>query len=100
MSWRERIAERLFGDIITARVENAVKVIDDEYWTQVYGGPPTLDEDWTQHKENLDDALEAWRTNPLARRIVALTTDYVIGSGVYVTSATNGCRTSLTNSGV
>jgi len=44
MSWRERIAERLFGDIITARVENAVKVIDDEYWTQVYGGPPTLDE--------------------------------------------------------
>jgi len=86
MNWRERIAERLFGDIITARVENAVKVIDDEYWTQVYGGPPTLDEDWTQHKENLDDALEAWRTNPLARRIVALTTDYVIGSGVYVTS--------------
>jgi hypothetical protein len=29
-------------------------------------------------------ALEAWRTNPLARRIIGLTTEYVVGSGLRV----------------
>lgn len=32
----------------------------------------------------LDQALEAWRTNPLARRIIELTTQYVVGSGLRV----------------
>nr|HMN60285.1 hypothetical protein [Anaerolinea sp.] len=30
----------------------------------------------------LEQALEAWRTNPLARRIVELTTQYVVGGGL------------------
>ena len=30
----------------------------------------------------LEQSLEAWRVNPLARRIVSLTTQYVVGSGV------------------
>ena len=34
----------------------------------------------------LEQALEAWRTNPLARRIVDLTSQYVIGSGLAITS--------------
>jgi hypothetical protein len=86
--WRERLADALFGDVISTRVDNAVKVIDDQYWTKIYGGEqPTLDRDWQDHKEDLDDALEAWRTNPLARRIVALTTDYVVGSGIYLQSS-------------
>lgn len=86
--WRERVAEALFGDVITRRVDNAVKVIDDEYWGKIYGGDQaSLDRDWQEHKEDLDDALEAWRTNPLARRIVSLTTDYVVGSGIYLTSS-------------
>ena len=82
----DRIGERLFGDVIARRVAEAVKVVDDEYWTQVYGGGRTLDTDWVARKEDLDDALEAWRVNPLARRIVALTSDYVVGSGVVVQS--------------
>ncbi len=87
VSLRERVAERLFGDIITARVHNAVQVVDDEYWSQIQGGNfRSLDLDWQAHKENLDDALSAWRTNPLARRIVALTTDYVIGAGIVLSS--------------
>jgi len=32
----------------------------------------------------LEQALEAWRTNPLARRIVELTTQYVVGGGLRV----------------
>ena len=32
------------------------------------------------------DALLAWRTNPLAKRIVSLTTQYVIGEGIKLES--------------
>jgi hypothetical protein len=32
----------------------------------------------------LDEALEAWRTNPLARRIVELVSQYVVGGGLRV----------------
>jgi hypothetical protein len=35
-------------------------------------------------EEILEQALEAWRTNPLARRIVELTTQYVVGGGLAV----------------
>lgn len=35
----------------------------------------------------LDQSLEAWRANPLARRIVELTTEYVVGSGLRVQCA-------------
>ena len=83
---RERLAERWFGDIIEQRVHNAVQVIDDEYWSRVHGAPVTLDRDWNARQEDLGDALQAWRQNPLARRIVALTTDYVVGSGIVVSS--------------
>lgn len=34
--------------------------------------------------EAYQDALEAWRKNPLAWRIIAITTDYVVGEGVRV----------------
>ena len=84
--WRERIVERMFGDILSERVSNAVQVVDDEYWSRISGGAATLDRDWSARQEDLDDALEAWRQNPLARRIVALTTDYVVGAGIAVTS--------------
>lgn len=83
---REGLADRLFGDVIRQRVHNAVQVLDDEYWSQVHGGAATLDTDWHQRQEDLDDALDAWRINPLARRIVALCTDYVVGSGIVLSS--------------
>jgi len=35
--------------------------------------------------EVLEQSLEAWRVNPIARRIVSLTTQYVVGSGISVT---------------
>src|SRR5512142_3325349 len=35
-------------------------------------------------EQMLAQALEAWRVNPLARRIVALTTQYVVGAGLRV----------------
>jgi hypothetical protein len=81
---RERIMDRVFGDLVSARVFNAVQVVDDEYWSLVRGGAVTLDADWNDRKDNLDDALDAWRSNPLARRVVSLCTDYVIGQGTEV----------------
>ena len=86
MNWREILAERLFGDVIDRRVQAAVKVIDDKWWRQVDGAAGPQDKKWWEIKDDLDDALDAWRTNPLAFRIVALTTDYVVGAGIQVTS--------------
>lgn len=86
MSIREQLANRLFGDIIDQRVQNAVKVIDDQWWTQISGAVGPHDVAWSEMQDSLNDALTAWRTNPLARRIIALTTDYVVGDGITVTS--------------
>lgn len=82
MNWRERVAERWFGDVIAQRVAQAVQATDDEWWTQIDAAAGTLDRDWSERRDDLDDALEAYRTNPLARRIVSLTTDYVVGTGI------------------
>lgn len=38
----------------------------------------------SNRQEVLEQALEAWRVNPLARRLVELTTQYVIGSGISI----------------
>ena len=35
-------------------------------------------------QEVLEQALEAWRVNPLARRLVELTTQYVVGGGISI----------------
>ena len=86
MNWRERLVERYFGDIVERRVQNAVKVVDDRWWTQIGGAAGPQDRGWSQIQEGLSDSLSAWRDNPLARRIVALTTDYVVGDGITLSS--------------
>ena len=86
-AWRQRLAERWFGDVIARRVENAVRVLDDAYWSPVDGsGLRSLDRDWSAQHDSLDETLQAWRGNPLARRIVSLAADYVVGSGVELRS--------------
>ena len=84
---RERLARRFFGDVIDRAVASAVSVrVDDSSgWDQLSGGTD-LDRPWSDRIEDLDDALEAWRKNFLVRRIVNLTTSYVVGNGITVTS--------------
>ncbi|MHB0877699.1 MAG: hypothetical protein ACYC5O_16810 [Anaerolineae bacterium] len=77
---RARLAERFFGGYIEQRVKQAVQDVDERWWQQV--GLRTEDRPWYEARSNLQDALDAWRTNPLARRIVSLTTDYVVGEGI------------------
>lgn len=82
MSLRERIADRFFADVLARRVQNAVKANEDRWWTRIGGATGPQDRSWAEAQAGAADALAAWRDNPLARRIVALTTDYVVGDGI------------------
>jgi hypothetical protein len=44
------------------------------------------DRDYSEIQEQYTDALTAWRKNPLAWRIISITTDYVIGKEFNITS--------------
>ena len=46
-----------------------------------------LDRSWGEQMQSLADALEAWRSNPLARRLISLITAYTIGDGIRLTSS-------------
>ena len=41
-----------------------------------------LDRSWGEQVQSLSDALEAWRSNPLARRLISRITAYTIGDGI------------------
>src|SRR5579859_3721911 len=78
-----RLPTFLFGREITRRVQLAVQALDDTR-DAIISGQSQLERDrfTADREEILRDALLAWRTNPLAKRIVSLTTQYVIGEGI------------------
>lgn len=41
-----------------------------------------IDKPWGELFQEFEDAREAWRKHPLARRLVGLTTAYVVGNGI------------------
>lgn len=45
-----------------------------------------LDPRWDELLQGLTDAREAWRTNPLARRLISLVSSFVCGDGITLTS--------------
>jgi hypothetical protein len=69
------------------RARLAVQAIDD-IRDHIVSGQRSQDRERFDYErdEILRDALEAWRGNPLARRIVSLTTQYVVGAGITVES--------------
>ena len=67
---------------VTARVD------DSSGWTSLTGR--THDYDQSQIYELYQDALEAWRKNPIAWRIIAITTDYVVGDRIQISSTHRG----------
>ncbi len=83
-----RITQRLFGSEIRRQVDRqaefAVRALDDatDRLTGPYGHAYPRDRRDYEREEVLRDALEAWRNNPLARRIVELTSQYVVGGGL------------------
>ena len=81
MTLLEHVVERLAGRYIAERVALAVKENDRTWALLVDRTQGPSDRPFAERQEQLADALEAWRVNALARRIVGLTTDYVVGSG-------------------
>ena len=75
--WRGAVGI-LFGGEISRRVQSAVKAIDRATDMRLGSGHDRENFDYDR-LEMLRDVLEAWRVNPLARRIVSLTTEYVVG---------------------
>ncbi|MBA4420568.1 MAG: hypothetical protein C0391_05425 [Anaerolinea sp.] len=64
--------------------------INDGFIERPAGGDMARDRYTGDRMEILRQSLEAWQTNPLARRIVELTSQYVVGGGVSISSAHPG----------
>lgn len=78
MTWRERVA-KLLG--VTAAVVSIPVGRDDDGLVLRSGGT-SIDKPWQELFQEFEDAREAWRKNPLARRLVGLITSYVVGNGI------------------
>jgi hypothetical protein len=86
---RSWLTDRLTSDQDRARIREAIAASlaeEDRGWRPLSSGT-TRDVPYSQLVENLNDAAEAWRSNPIAFRIVELTTDYVLGKGVRIWAA-------------
>ncbi len=85
MGWRQRFLERFIGGEVRRRVELALRETDAAFLT-VGRSLNRSERDRYDHdrQEVLRQAIEAWRVNPLARRIVTLTSQYVVGGGISI----------------
>lgn len=85
--------KRLFSRAIETEVEKrlkaAVRARDDKRDLLYTSSTYPRDRRGYDRDEMLADALEAWRVNPLARRIVAMMTQYVVGGGITIESKHN-----------
>lgn len=82
--------KRLFGRTIEAEVKRRValevRALDDKRDISYRSSTYPRDRYAYDRDEVLSDALEAWRVNPLARRIVGMITEYVVGGGIKIES--------------
>jgi len=84
-SARPRLFDRLFQQRIREGVRAALAAsaeTDDTFSIGSRPGEAPFDRCAPDRSEILRQALEAWRVNPLARRIVGLTSQYVVGGGI------------------
>lgn len=88
MSYRTRfatwVAEKIAGETLA---QLAVRVrIDDssDGWSQI--GRYPHDRTLPEIQKFYEDALKAWRKNPLAWNTIRITTNYVLGDGISITS--------------
>jgi hypothetical protein len=65
-----------------------VRITDDNKgWESVSAGGGPADRPWYDVQQDLTDVLEAWRKNFLIRQVVRLTTAYVVGDGITLSSS-------------
>ena len=85
MNLRDLIAERLFGKYIQQRIAEAYINSSDLYphaWRSLYDNPNDIPAQTTT--DIIQDSINAYRTNPLAYRIIELSTSYVLGQGIAI----------------
>lgn len=80
MRWRRWLAEHWLKEEVDRRVQAAVKVVDDRYWQRLSDGAAPQ-RPWYEVRQNLERLAEVCRSNPLAARLVSMTTDFVVGAG-------------------
>ncbi len=83
----KRLLDRWIEPEVARRVRLALAETDQTITVGWRNGANERDRYDYDREQVLDLALEAWRTNPLARRIVELTTQYVVGGGLRLSCA-------------
>lgn len=88
MNWWQRFRFGLARLILGQSGKVTARVDDSRGWSRYSSnGRHDNDLDAWELQEQYGDALTAWRKNPLARRIVSITSDYVLGDGIKFTSS-------------
>jgi hypothetical protein len=78
--WWQRVLDRALAPQVERRVALALSELDGFYPA---GTPMERRDRWDYDRlEVQQQALALWRSNPLARRLVALTSEYVVGGGI------------------
>jgi len=76
------LVERLFGAEIRRQVRAGLAAeTENTFLVGARAGSP-FDRPQGDRQEVLEQALEAWRVNPLAHRLVELTSQYAVGGGI------------------
>jgi hypothetical protein len=73
---------RLFMD--EERFNISPNLVTDDHWQTISGR--RHDRTWSEIQELYTDALTAWRKNPMAWRIISTMVNYVVGSGIRISS--------------
>ncbi len=85
MNLFDKLTNHIFAPSIGRRVRQALAAAElDSTWAVGGRGMNESERDRLvfDREEVLRQSLEAWRVNPLARRIVGLSTQYVVGGGI------------------
>src|SRR5262249_41006491 len=86
MRWRERVAKMVGVNLTGQAAVTAVAVGRDDDGLRLRPAGTSIDKPWHELFQEFEDAREAWRKNPLARRLVGLVTSYTVGSGIRLSS--------------
>ena len=80
MNWLQRMLVRL------ARVTPVLPGQADDGLLRLGMAGTELDKRWDVLLQEFSDARDAWRRNPLARRLISLVSSFVVGDGITLTS--------------
>lgn len=87
MTFIDRIIERVFHNSIQEQVRQQLALAETDAIFKL-GARTLTDSERDRYKADREEvlarSLDAWRLNPLARRIVELTSEYVVGGGISI----------------